>query len=72
MITIVIIITIIEIIVKVIVIAITKIKVIKEKSVIRTEEWNNMTSLFVILALYSNVIIPTNQLKFNVKKCVGK
>ena len=72
MITIVIIITIIEIIVKVIVIAITKIKVIKEKSVIRTEEWNNMTSLFVILALYSNVIIPTNQLKFNVKKCVWK
>ena len=52
MITIVIIITIIEI-VKVIVIAITKIKVIKEKSVIRTEEWNNMTSLFVIPALYS-------------------
>ena len=72
MITIVIIITIIEIIVKVIVIAITKIKVIKEKSVIRTEEWNNKTSLFVIPALYSNVIIPTNQLKFNVKKCVGK
>ena len=53
MITTVIIITIIEIIVKVIVIAITKIKVIKEKSVIRTEEWNNMTSLFVIPALYS-------------------
>ena len=72
MITIVIIITIIEIIVKVIVIAITKIKVIKEKSVIRTEEWNNKTSLFVIPALYSNVIIPTNQLKFYVKKCVWK
>ena len=72
MITIVIVITIIDIIVEVIVIAITKIKVIKEKSVIRTEEWNNMTSLFVILALYSNVIIPTNQLKFNVKKCVWK
>ena len=72
MITIVIIITIIEIIVKVIVIAITKIKVIKEKSVIRTEEWNNKTSLFVIPAFYSNVIIPTNQLKFYVKKCVWK
>ena len=72
MITIVIITTIIEIIVKVIVIAITKIKVIKEKSVIRTEEWNNKTSLFVIPALYSNVIIPTNQLKFYVKKCVWK
>ena len=72
MITIVIVITIIDIIVEVIVIAITKIKVIKEKSVIRTEEWNNMTSLFVILALYSNVIIPTNQLKLNVKKCVWK
>ena len=72
MITIVIVITIIDIIVKVIVTATTKIKVIKEKSVIRTEEWNNMTSLFVILALYSNVIIPTNQLKLNVKKCVWK
>ena len=48
----------------VIVIAITKIKVIKEKeekkSVIRTGEWNNMISLFVILSLYSNVIILTN------------
>ena len=72
MITIVTVITIIDIIVKVIVTATTKIKVIKEKSVIRTDEWNNMTSLFVILALYSNVIIPTNQLKFNVKKCVWK
>ena len=38
MITIVIVITIIDIIVKVIVTATTKIKVIKEKSVIRTEE----------------------------------
>ena len=72
MITIVIVITIIDIIVKVIVTATTKIKVIKEKSVIRTEEWNNKTSLFVIPALYSNVIIPTNQLKFYVKKCVWK
>ena len=55
-----IIITIVDIIV--LVIAITKI--IKEKkekkSVIRTGEWNNMISLFVILSLYSNVIILTN------------
>ena len=54
------IIIIVEIIVTVI--AITKIKVIKEKkkSVIRTGEWNNLISLFVILSLYSNVIILTN------------
>ena len=54
------IIIIVEVIVTVI--AITKIKVIKEKkkSVIRTGEWNNLISLFVILSLYSNVIILTN------------
>ena len=57
-----IIITIIEI--TVIVIAIIKIKVIK-KRVIRTGEWNNIISLFVILSLYSNVIILTSQLKFS-------
>ena len=52
----------IEIIAIVIIIAITKIKVIKEnRSVIRTGEWNNMISLFVILSLYSNAIILTNQ-----------
>ena len=59
-----IIITIIEITVIVIVIAIIKIKVIKKK-VIRTGEWNNIISLFVILSLYSNVIILTSQLKFS-------
>ena len=59
-----IIITIIEITVIVIVIAIIKIKVIKKK-VIRTGEWNNIISLFVILLLYSNVIILTSQLKFS-------
>ena len=59
--------TVIEIIL--IVITLTKIKVIKEKkSVIRTDEWNSMISLFVILSLYSNVIILTNQLKFSFNK----
>ena len=54
------IIIIVEVIVTVI--AITTIKVIKEKkkSVIRTGAWNNLISLFVILSLYSNVIILTN------------
>ena len=65
-----IIITIIEVIV--IVITVIEIKIIKaNKGVIRTGEWNNMISLFVILSLYSSVIILTNQLKFSVnKKCV--
>ena len=53
-----IIIMIVEIIV--IVITITKILKKEKKSVIRSGEWNNMISLFIILSLYSNVIILTN------------
>ena len=53
-----IIIMIVEIIV--IVITITKILKKEKKSVIRSDEWNNMISLFIILSLYSNVIILTN------------
>ena len=59
-----IIITIMEIVVILIVIAITKIKVIiKRRGLIRGSAWNNMINLFIILSLYSNVIILTNQCK---------
>ena len=65
MVLITVIITIIITIVEVIVIAITKINVTKEKkkekkNVIRTGEWNNMTSLLVIPSLYANVIVLIN------------
>ena len=52
----------------VIVIAITKIKVIKKnlKVVIRTAEWKKVINLLVTLWLCSNVIVLTNQLKFSV------
>ena len=52
----------------VIVIAITKIKVIKKnlKVVIRTGEWKKVVNLLVTLWLCSNVTVLTNQLKFSV------
>ena len=49
----------------VIVIAITKIKVIK-KILKRTGEWKKVVNLLVTLWLCSNVTVLTNQLKFSV------